>query len=239
MEGLRSMAATKPRIEQRHRRAKSRQRILSAARELFAQRGYGRTTMAAIAARAGVVRATVYNNFNDKVEILAEIIREYMHGYVVIGRQLQERVRPDQTVFEFLEAMVRESIAWRIANGDIRGVIDVAKHTSGSGWKKANAAADAAMLGWIRSIHEANAERGLTRPDLDIGFATQAVYSMIETTLSGFDVSSPSEDVDRVAHQLTLLHWHAIYDLDPRDSPLIGPTAEEHPTMPESASRVR
>lgn len=204
---------------------RSRQRILRAARDLFAQHGYGRTTMAAIAERAGVVRATVYNNFDDKVQILAEIIRDYMHGYVVIGRQLQERASPDQTVFELLEDMVREAIAWRIANADIRAVIDVAKHTPGSGWKRANAAADAAMLGWIRSIHESNAERGLTRQGLDISFATRAVYSMIETTLSGFDVSSPKEDVDRVAHQLTLLHWHAIYELSPEDSPRIGLSA--------------
>jgi hypothetical protein len=121
--------------------------------------------------------------------------------------------------------MVHEAIAWRIANADIRGAIDIAKQTPSSGWEEANAKADAAMLGWIRSIHEANAKRGLTRSGLDIGFATKAVYSMIESTLSGFDVSASEREVQEVAHQLTLLHWHAIYDLDPGRSPRIGLTA--------------
>lgn len=206
----------------RKRRSRTKQRILGAARELFAERGYLETTMGAIAKRAGVARATVYNNFGDKVDILAEIIRNYMRGYVEIGRRLQERADPDHTVFELLEAMVLEAITWRIANADIRGAIDIAKHTPSSGWEEANAEADAAMLGWIRAIHEANGEEGLTRPGLDIAFATKAVYSMIESTLSGFDVSASDREVREVAHQLTLLHWHAIYDLDPSRSPRIG-----------------
>jgi AcrR family transcriptional regulator len=178
--------------------------------------------MAAIARRAGVVRATVYNNFDDKVDILAAIIAEYMHGYVEIGRRLERNASPDQTVFSLLEDMVHEAISWRIANADIRGAIDIARHTPGSGWEQANAEADAAMLGWIRAIHESNREQGLTRPGLDIGFATAAVYSMIETTLSAFDVGAPAADVDRISHQLTLLHWHAIYALEPEESPRVG-----------------
>jgi AcrR family transcriptional regulator len=208
----------------RERRGRTKQRILSAARELFAERGYLETTMAAIANQAGVARATVYNNFEDKVDILAEIIRDYMRGYVEIGRRLQEHADPERTVFQLLEEMVREAIAWRIANADLRGAIDIAKHTPASGWEEANAEADAAMLGWIRSIHKANAEQGLTRPGLDIAFATKAVYSMIESTLSGFDISASEREVQEVAHQLTLLHWHAIYDLEPSQSPRIGET---------------
>jgi AcrR family transcriptional regulator len=206
----------------RKRKGRTKERILGAARELFAERGYLETTMAAIAERAEVARATVYNNFDDKVDILAEIIREYMHGYVEIGRRLQDRADPDRTVFQLLEEMVLEAIQWRIANADIRGAIDIARHTPSSGWEEANAEADAAMLGWIRAIHEANGRRGLTRPGLDIAFATGAVYSMIESTLSGFDVSATEREVRKVAHQLTLLHWHAIYDLDPSRSPRIG-----------------
>lgn len=207
--------------------ARSRKRILAAARELFSERGYDATTMRAIAKRAGVVRATVYNNFDDKVEILGEIVHEYMRGYVLIGRRLRETAAPETTVFDLLEEMVRQAIAWRIDNGDMRPLVDVAKHTPGSGWEGANAEADAAMLEWISAIHESNALRGLTRPGLDIAFATRAVYSMIETTLSGFAVDSPPVAVDRAAHQLTLLHWHAIYELDPADSPHIGENSRQ------------
>jgi AcrR family transcriptional regulator len=61
-----------------------------AARELFAERGYAATAMVPIAARATVVRATVYNDFADKIDSLATIIRRYMHGYVEIGQRLRD-----------------------------------------------------------------------------------------------------------------------------------------------------
>ena len=38
---------------------------------------------------------------------------------------------------------------------------------------------------------------------------------MIESALSSFDVSTPRRRVAYVAHQLTLVHWRAIYRVDP------------------------
>lgn len=193
----------------------TRERILSAARRLFAERGYGATSMAAIAARADVVRATVYNNFTDKIDILATIVRRYMDGYVEIGQRLRSDDVRRRTAFEQLEAMTRLAVEWRIENRDLRGVIDVARHTPNSGWREANAAADAALLAWLSEVHQAGAAQGLTHPELDLDIATPAVYSMIESALSNFDVSTPRERVALVAHQLTLVHWRAIFRNDP------------------------
>jgi AcrR family transcriptional regulator len=47
-------------------RAETEPRILTAARELFLERGYERTSMEDIAKRAGVGRQTVFNRFADK-----------------------------------------------------------------------------------------------------------------------------------------------------------------------------
>ena len=49
-------------------------RILDAARRLFLTNGYPATSMGMIAREAGVVRATVYNNFADKQAILGVLI---------------------------------------------------------------------------------------------------------------------------------------------------------------------
>jgi AcrR family transcriptional regulator len=193
----------------------TRERILRAARELFAERGYGATAMAAIAARADVVRATVYNNFADKIDILATIIRRYLHGYVEIGQRLRDDAVTRLTLFEQLEAMTRFALDWRIENQDLRGVIDMARHTPGSGWDEANAEADEALLAWLSEMHRDGEEHGLTHPGLDLDIATPAVYSLIESALSSFDVSTPHERVAYVAHQLTLVHWRAIYRVGP------------------------
>ena len=55
--------------------AATKERILGAARGLFAERGYTDTTMEAIAVSAGVAPRTVYSSFGSKREILEAIRR--------------------------------------------------------------------------------------------------------------------------------------------------------------------
>ncbi len=53
-----------------------RDRILSAAREVFAERGLENTTMRQIAAAAGYVAGTLYLHFDSKEAIYAALVRE-------------------------------------------------------------------------------------------------------------------------------------------------------------------
>lgn len=60
-----------------------RARILDAARELFAARGFEAVTMAEVARRAGVARATIFNLFGSKralVEAITESVFDYYTG---------------------------------------------------------------------------------------------------------------------------------------------------------------
>ena len=54
--------------------AQTRQRILEASGDLFAERGYGATTIDAVAARAGVAVDTVYATFGTKKGMLSALI---------------------------------------------------------------------------------------------------------------------------------------------------------------------
>ncbi len=117
-----------------HANNPSYESILEAAKQLFLERGFPATSMAAIAKRAGVVRATIYNNFDDKEAILGEIMRRYVAGYVAIPQQLREEATPDQTPAQLIEAMIRRAILWRIENGELRPLIDLSKHLPSSPW---------------------------------------------------------------------------------------------------------
>ena len=99
------------------------------------------------------MRATVYNNFADKIDILATIIRRYLHGYVEIGQRLRDDAVKGLSLFEQLEAMTQFALDWRIENQDLRAVIDMARHTPGAGWDEANAEADEALLAWLSEMH--------------------------------------------------------------------------------------
>ncbi len=193
----------------------SYERILAAGKDLFIEQGFPSTSMEAIAQRASVVRATVYNNFKDKEAILAEIMRRYFEGYVEIPRRLREEARPEQTSFELIEEMIRSAILWRIENAELRPLVDLSKHLPASQWPSLNGAADAAMHGWVLEIHRREAERGLLREGVDLEFATHALYLMIEAVIASFDIGASRRRVNQAVRQLTLLNWHALYRAEP------------------------
>lgn len=198
---------------------RARTKILEASRKLFSRRGFSETSMGDIARSAQVARATVYNNFDDKQDILAGIISDYMTGYARIPQKLRENARSGQTSFDLVQEMVREALGWRVQNADLRPIVAVARNLRGSGWDEADKAADEAMLGWIMAVHAADEAAGLIREDVDLEFGVRATYAMIEAILSNFDVSSDEEEIDRAAHQLALLHWYSICSVPPEDAP--------------------
>jgi len=194
--------------------------ILAAARLMFHSPGYSATRVADIAYRAGVSRATVYNHFPDKKSILYQLVREYMAGYEQIGDRLKAQVVPGESVYRLLRKLVHDAMLWRIENADLRPAIEMAMQMPRSGWKEANEAADRAMHGWIADIYRASATHGIIRPEIDIDFASGALYSMIETTLSRLSRSASVDEVDLVTEQLALIQWHAVYTIAPDQAPV-------------------
>jgi AcrR family transcriptional regulator len=57
-----------------HGRIDKREAIMDAAFRVFAEQGYDQASVDAIAAEAGVAKATIYNHFGDKESLLREII---------------------------------------------------------------------------------------------------------------------------------------------------------------------
>jgi AcrR family transcriptional regulator len=62
------------------RAAQTRRAVLAASRELFAERGYAATTVAQIAARAGVAVDTLYASVGRKPAILRELVETALSG---------------------------------------------------------------------------------------------------------------------------------------------------------------
>ena len=65
------MSEPLPKIRNNHQ-----ERILSAATEIFPEKGYGETSTAEIARRSKVSKRELYSNFHDKRDILATVITE-------------------------------------------------------------------------------------------------------------------------------------------------------------------
>jgi AcrR family transcriptional regulator len=65
--------------------ARNRERVLRAARELFAERGADDVTMEAIARRAGVAKGTVFHRFGDRSGLALALLDEH-------EREIQDRL---------------------------------------------------------------------------------------------------------------------------------------------------
>jgi AcrR family transcriptional regulator len=81
------MADVNPSDRRRYRSAlradgarRTRQAVLAAAAELFTARGYGGTSLADVAARAGVARPTVFAAFGSKAALLREVLDQALAG---------------------------------------------------------------------------------------------------------------------------------------------------------------
>ena len=120
--------------------AATRQRIASAARKLFAERGYGATTLSAIAAEAAVAEPTVYAVFGSKKAFLLAL-RQQMHAELELPKlTTQALAAPDarrklEGWARLLRAQMEQSYdviaahreAARVdsdAAGEYRGVLD-------------------------------------------------------------------------------------------------------------------
>jgi AcrR family transcriptional regulator len=91
-----------------------RRRILAAARECFGERGYAGSTVAAIAARAGVSNGLLYQFFDSKEHLLRVVLGDVIRDWV---RAMLPRDDPGvKTASQALEAMLRRSVAFCRSN---------------------------------------------------------------------------------------------------------------------------
>jgi AcrR family transcriptional regulator len=76
----------------------TRQKIIEAAEALFAEKGYHKTNALEIAARAGVATGSFYGYFNNKKEVLIEVIRNfYANASDRVLNRYQVQVRDNST----------------------------------------------------------------------------------------------------------------------------------------------
>src|SRR5262252_5101381 len=109
VEGGVWLAAARP-LGDRYAGRKARERalrgadVLSAARRLFARKGYQRSTMVEIAAASELALGTLYQLFPSKEAILCQLLEDYMDGLIARARDAVTRT-PDSR--RQLEEIVR------------------------------------------------------------------------------------------------------------------------------------
>lgn len=183
-------------------------RIVAAAAELFAERGYAGTTTRAIAQRAGVNEVTLFRRFENKAGILRALGARFAETSA--GFQIEEAADPGDTRATLL-ALARMEISSAIANGgaalrlafDARSVPEVAE-LLGEGPRGSMEA----LAGYMALRQAA----GDLRDDLDARVLAEAFFSMTSSyvmyrmVLGAADVPGDVA-LDDTVEQLVELFW--------------------------------
>ena len=97
---------------------RTRAAVVDAARALFLQQGYAGTTMEQIAARAGLTKRTVYNNYGDKDALFTQIVTDVLSYAETFTRRLHEEFDDSVTAASLRQAL--DDLAQRLALGIVR-----------------------------------------------------------------------------------------------------------------------
>nr|WP_037320324.1 TetR/AcrR family transcriptional regulator [Amycolatopsis orientalis] len=99
------------RLTREESREQTRQRLIAAAAELFAERGVNGTSVEQIAERAGFTRGAFYGNFDGKHELVVELLRRRTR------REAEEVAALAEGVGSFAEMMDRLR-AWNVERAE-------------------------------------------------------------------------------------------------------------------------
>jgi len=136
---LKKDAMRRVRIPQQQRSREKKQRIMDAARELFAQKGLSGTNSNEIAVRAGVSTGTFYNYFRNKKTLFLDILNQYLENFIAGIYQLQSdqgvplrdniRSHIDKAfaAFDLHPAFHREALVLKFSDRDVKRLFDDAE----------------------------------------------------------------------------------------------------------------
>lgn len=90
-----------------NRKAQTQEKILHAAMDLFALRGYDRTSIRQIATRAGVSRASIFWHFSDKATLFDETCRHFLIPFRQSLERSADHPDPHQRILQQIGAYER------------------------------------------------------------------------------------------------------------------------------------
>jgi len=153
-----------------------KERVLNAATDLFAERGFHRTEMDEIARQAGISKGSLYNYFKSKDELFLHICNLGIHGFRQsvwgeipsdwdIYRQVQELFRREVPLI--LEHPQNFQIYLNLASSGMKRFAD---HYTRKG--------EEFGARRLKALLREGIAQGIVRPDLDIRYTAFLIHSL-------------------------------------------------------------
>jgi len=177
----------RPAARPTRRSARTRERIIEAATEVFARRGVHGTRVADIAERAGIAYGLVYHHFRNKEEILTAIFAERWAEYVAYLEELAS------TPASFRERMRRLIHFWVETYRNETDLMTVMINEITRSYEFLDSHDITAVLVAFDPIERIIAQgraNGEVRDGLDAKLATYAVLGVAEMVLTGYVIGT-------------------------------------------------
>lgn len=196
-----------------------RERLLDAAREVFAAKGYTGATTAEIAARAGVSEGILFHHFGSKSELFATVAAAYARGLseAMFGAQ------PGTEVVGAAES-IRRAFAYVRENRAVHRLFLVRDPQLGH---TPHAEARAEIVGALEAVFRRGVEQGLMRP-MDCRIAAELMYALVGGALEAcFEIGGGEREDDYLRETIQCVAGALLPLTAPNRAPSAGGDDEE------------
>jgi len=154
-----------------------RERILDAAVLEIARRGFGATTVAMIARRAGVADGTIYLYFKNKDEILRQLFERAMGRFIAEGGTRLTGVDGAENKLRAIVALHLELVG---QDRDLAIITQVELRHSLHFMEELSRAQVGQYLGIIADVVDQGRREGVFRADCEPIFAAKAIFGVLD-----------------------------------------------------------
>jgi AcrR family transcriptional regulator len=199
-------------------RDRSREKILAAALEVFAEKGYHDATISEITARAGVSRGLLTYYFPGKQRLVDELLVRYLDG---VASVLDVTGTPDERLAGIIDRIVvAAATTVPVQRMALSLVVNPSTHPL-------FAAAEARMEQRLRELEDGLRELFAARGAEDPALEEVVLRSVLEGVIFKAAVYPDSYPVERVRRRL-----YAMYALPAPEGLLLSPGDAEPPPVP-------
>jgi TetR/AcrR family fatty acid metabolism transcriptional regulator len=169
------------------RKEEKRSRILAAAVRLFAGDGFYRTRIGDIAKTANVATGTVYTYFESKEKILDAIFEDSMEQFLALGK---EDMAGAETALERLQRIVELHLTNLGRDRELATVFQIElRHSARFMDVYSRSRQLREYFSRVAAILEQGKEEGTVRRDLDVWFATKALFGILDEAATNWVLS--------------------------------------------------
>ncbi len=187
-----------------------RERILSAALKVFADRGFYNAKVSEVAREAGVADGTIYLYFRNKDDLLISLFEDRMD--YLITRLVEELERVGGSAVDRIRRMVFMHLSIAHESPDLAEFITVELRQSGKFIKDYENPKFLSYLKVLRDLVEEGQAEGTLLPNIDARATVRAVFGALDEVLLTLTLASRhrSVDIEIAAEQLSNLFLHGM-----------------------------